>query len=44
MNGPDATTIAAIDGGFVRKCEYEEDDEEAYEGMTFAYWHVAEWD
>ena len=31
----DATTIVAIDEGFVRKYEYEEEDEEAYEGRTF---------
>jgi hypothetical protein len=40
----DATTIAAIDEGFVRKYEYEEEDEEAYEGMTFGYWRVVERD
>ncbi len=37
----DATTIAAIDSGFVRKYEYEE---EADEGMTVGYWHVVERD
>jgi len=40
----DATTIASIDKGFVRKYEYEEEDEEAYEGMTFGYWRVVERD
>jgi hypothetical protein len=40
----DATTIAAIDEGFVRKYEYEEEDEEFYEGMTFGYWRVVERD
>jgi hypothetical protein len=40
----DATTIAAIDNGFVRKYDYEEEDEAAYEGMTFGYWRVVERD
>ncbi len=38
----DATTIAAIDSGFVRKYEYEE--EEADEDMTVGYWRVVERD
>ncbi len=38
----DATTIASIDSGFVRKYEYEE--EEADEGMTVGYWRVVERD
>ena len=37
----DATTIASIDNGFVRKYEYEE---EADEGMTVGYWRVVERD
>jgi hypothetical protein len=37
-----ATTIAAIDAGFVRKYEYEE--EEADEDMTVGYWQVVERD
>ncbi len=37
----DATTIASIDSGFVRKYEYEE---EADEDMTVGYWHVVERD
>ncbi len=37
----DATTIASIDSGFVRKYEYEE---EADEDMTVGYWHVIERD
>jgi len=40
----DATTIAAIDEGFVKKYDYEEEDEEYYEGMTFGYWRVVERD
>jgi hypothetical protein len=43
----DATTIAAIaaiDDGFVRKYEYDEEDDEFYEGMTFGYWRVVERD
>jgi hypothetical protein len=40
----DATLIAAIDEGFVRKYDYEEEDEEFYEGMTFGYWRVVERD
>ncbi len=40
----DPTTIASIDSGFVRKYEYEEEDDEAYEGMTFGYWRVVERD
>jgi len=37
----DPTTIEAIDSGFVRKYEYEEEeDDEFYEGMTFGYWRV----
>ncbi len=40
----DATMIADIDEGFVRKYEYEEEDEEFYEGMTFGYWRVVERD
>ena len=38
----DATTIASIDSGFVRKYEYEE--EEADEDMTVGYWRVVERD
>jgi hypothetical protein len=38
----DATTIASIDSGFVRKYKYEE--EEADEDMTFGYWRVVERD
>ncbi len=38
----DPTTIEAIDSGFVRKYEYEEEDDEFYEGMTFGYWRVVE--
>ncbi len=38
----DAATIAAIDSGFVRKYEYEE--EEADEDMTVGYWRVVERD
>ncbi len=37
----DATTIAAIDSGFVRKYEYEEEEDE---DMTVGYWHVVERD
>jgi hypothetical protein len=37
----DPTTIDAIDIGFVRKYEYEEEDE-AYEDMTIGYWRVVE--
>ncbi len=37
-----AATIAAIDSGFVRKYEYEE--EEGDEDMTVGYWHVVERD
>ena len=40
----DPTTIEAIDSGFVRKYEYEEEDDEFYEGMTFGYWRVVERD
>ena len=38
----DAATMAAIDSGFARKYEYEE--EEADEEMTVGYWRVAERD
>ena len=38
----DATMIASIDSGFVRKYEYEE--EEGDEDMTVGYWHVVERD
>ena len=38
----DATTIAAIDSGFERKYEYEE--EEADDDMTVGYWRVVERD
>jgi hypothetical protein len=38
----DATTITAIDSGFVRKYEYEE--EEADGEMTVGYWRVVERD
>jgi len=38
----DATTIASIDGGFVRKYKYEE--AEADKDMTVGYWHVVERD
>ncbi len=38
----DATTIASIDSGFVRKYEYEE--EEADDDMTVGYWQVVERD
>ena len=38
----DATTIASIDSGFVRKYEYEE--EEGDEDMTVGYWRVVERD
>ena len=38
----DAATIAAIDSGFARKYEYEE--EEADEDMTVGYWRVVERD
>ena len=36
----DTSTIAAIDSGFVRKYEYEE--EESDEDMTVGYWRVVE--
>ncbi len=39
----DATTIASIDGGFVRKYKYEE-EEEGDEDMTVGYWRVVERD
>ena len=39
----DAATIAAIDNGFVRKYEYEE-EEGADEDMTVGYWRVVERD
>ncbi len=38
----DAATIAAIDSGFVRKYEYEE--EEGDGDVTVGYWHVVERD
>jgi hypothetical protein len=38
----DATTIAAIDSGFERKYDYEE--EEADDDMTVGYWRVVERD
>ncbi len=38
----DATTIASIDSGFVRKYEYEE--EEADDDMIVGYWRVVERD
>jgi hypothetical protein len=40
----DEALIASIDSGFVLKYEYEEEDDEAYEGMTFGYWRVIERD
>jgi len=40
----DPTTIDAIDRGFVRKYEYEEEDDEFYEDMTIGYWRVVERD
>ena len=40
----DASTIAAIDSGFVRKYEYEEDEEEADDDMIIGYWRVVERD
>ncbi len=39
----DPTTIAFIDSGFVRKYDYEEDDE-VVEEMTVGYWRVVERD
>ena len=40
----DPTTIDAIDSGFVRKYEYEEEDDAVYEDMTIGYWRVVERD
>jgi hypothetical protein len=37
----DAATIAAIDSGFVRKYDYEE-EEGAYDDMIVGYWRVVE--
>jgi hypothetical protein len=39
----DATTIDAIDSGFVRKYDYEE-EEGAYDDMVVGYWRVVERD
>jgi hypothetical protein len=38
----DPKTIDAIDDGFVRKYDYEEEDDALYEDMTFGYWRVIE--
>ncbi len=40
----DAVTTAAIDSGFVRKYEYNEEDYEIDEDMTIGYWRVVERD
>ena len=40
----DPTTIASIDSGFVRKYEYEEEEDEIDEEMTVGYWRVVERD
>ncbi len=40
----DTATIAAIDSGFARKYEYDEEEEEYDDDMTFGYWRVVERD